>query len=419
MFNEHDHQNKISENKDGKKNRRKSTVKGFLTTVTAGVIGSILTLGVAPQIAHIKENGTTQAIQEASAINNQQTHSTDTSLNVQQVSTSTADIIEKASKAIVGITNIQSARQNSFPSFYQNNSEASQELESGTGSGVIYKVTDNEIYIVTNNHVIEEATKIEVTLYNEDIVTAELVGADSLTDIALLKVTGNFNISPLTFGNSDMLRAGDDVIAIGNPLGLDLYGTVTQGIVSAINRTLDVSTSTGTWEMNVIQTDAAINPGNSGGALINTSGELVGINSMKIADDEVEGIGFAIPSNDVKTIIEELTENGQIIRPYLGVSMANLSEVPQFYLENIAGNLTEGVIITSLDESGTAAKAGLMAEDIIVSINREKITDADQLRKFLYTDLSVGDTITIEYYRQGELKKAEVTLISNQPSLNE
>lgn len=419
MFDENEHFN-LETTKETKtvKKEKKSKFKGFLTTVSAGVIGSVLTLAIAPQLGFLTENTTTSSVQEAT-MSKQTKTKTDASetLNVQQVSStsSIADIVDQTSQAIVGITNIQSSSQYFTPEgSNQNGSETSQEVESGTGSGVIYQVTDDALYIVTNNHVIEDATKIEVTLFNEEVVSAELVGTDSLTDIAVLTVSGSYDIKPLSFGDSDSLRTGDEVIAIGNPLGLDLYGTVTQGIVSAVNRTIDVSTSAGTWEMNVIQTDAAINPGNSGGALINSAGQLVGINSMKIFDDEVEGLGFAIPSNDVKTIVEELTKNGQIVRPYLGVSMANLTEIPQFYLQNIAGDVTEGVIITNIDPSGSAAKAGLEVKDIIVAINGEKVTDTDDLRKYLYTKLSVGDKVTIEYYRNGKLNKAEVTLTSNQ-----
>lgn len=402
-------------------NQRKEKFKRFVSSILAGVIGSVLTLAVVSHFdlftndendSNMSQNDTSEQTATVST-----TSTTNKNSNVQQVSNSTgsiADIVEQASQAIVGITNIQNNSQSFFPGWPNQDDSTSQEEETGTGSGVIYKVTDDAMFIVTNNHVIEDATKIQVTLYNEKKVEAELIGTDSLTDIAVLKVKGSYKITPLTFGDSDALRAGDEVIAIGNPLGLDLYGTVTQGIVSAVNRTIDVSTSAGNWEMNVIQTDAAINPGNSGGALINTAGQLVGINSMKISDDEVEGLGFAIPSNDVKTIIEQLTKNGKIVRPYLGISMANLSEIPQFYLRSIAGDVTEGVIITDIDKSGSAAKAGMKVYDIITSINGEKVTDADELRKYLYMKLSVGDKVTIEFYRNGKLHKTEVTLSSNE-----
>ena len=391
-------------------NRKKPVLKGFMKTVAAGMVGSFLTLTIAPHIGQVMDN-------ESVAATIQENNTSNSAIEVQQVSTSTvslADIIEESSKAIVGITNIQIGRSNSYPGFYQKQGESSQEVESGTGSGVVYKVTEEAMYIVTNNHVIEDATKIQVSLYNEEVVTAELVGTDSLSDIAVLKVNGNYDITPLSFGDSDNLRAGDEVIAIGNPLGLDFYGTVTQGIISAVNRNIAVSTSAGIWEMDVIQTDAAINPGNSGGALINTYGELIGINSMKIADDDVEGLGFAIPSNEVENIIEELTENGQVVRPYLGLSMANLSEVPQFNPNQITDNHSEGVIITDIDETGPSARAGLISGDVIVSINGEKVTDADDLRKYLYSELSVGDSVKMEYYRQGELESVLVTLASSQ-----
>lgn len=397
------------------KKDKKSKVKGILTPIISGVMGSVLTLAVVVPLNLFTDNQAASDRQNSEKT--EQVATTSTSTNAQQASTgSIADIVEKTSEAIVGITNIQSNSQYSFPGFPDQSQQgkSNNEEETGTGSGVIYKKTDDAIYVVTNNHVIEDASKIEVTLSNKKVVAAELVGTDSLTDIAVLKVKGKYNITPITFGDSDSLRAGDEVIAIGNPLGLDLYGTVTQGIVSAVNRSIEVDTSAGTWEMNVIQTDAAINPGNSGGALINTAGQLVGINSMKISEDEVEGLGFAIPSNDVKEIIGQLTKNGQVVRPYLGISVADFTDIPQFYLQNIAGNISEGVIVTNVDQTSPAAKAGLKQYDIIVSINGEKITDSAKLRKYLYTKLSVGDKVTIKYYRNGKLQKTTATLKSSQ-----
>ncbi|WP_245835687.1 S1C family serine protease [Virgibacillus ndiopensis] len=407
-------ENQTIESNDEKRKAKKPMFKCVCTTLGAGVIGSVLTLTIAPQLDYFSDDKTTEVLKEVTA-----TEQDNSSVNVEQVtatttSTSTADIVEKASKAIVGITNIQNQQSvNPFGNGFGQNQNGG-EVASGTGSGVIYKVTDDVLYIVTNHHVIEGATEIELTLYDESVVTAELVGSDSLTDIAVLKVNGSYDITPVAVGDSSELRAGDKVIAIGNPLGLDLYGTVTQGIVSAVNRTIETSNSAGAWETEVIQTDAAINPGNSGGALINTSGELVGINSMKIAEENVEGLGFAIPSNDVVTIIDELTKNGQIVRPYLGVSMVNLSEIPQYYLQNISRDITDGVVVAAVDENSTAAQAGLQMEDIIVSINDQKISDSSELRQYLYTKLAVGDVATIQFYRNGEFSEVDVTLESTQ-----
>src|SRR5690606_21188612 len=191
-----------------------------------------------------------------------------------------AVMIEDASKAIVGVVNYQ----NKFNRF----SPISENIEAGTGSGVIIKKDGKHAFIVTDNHVIEGAGKIEVSIDNGEKLTAELVGADALTGLGVLKICCRKVGAVLEFGDSDLLRAGDTVVAIGNPLGLEFSRTVTKGIVSAAERTINVSTSAGQWDLDVIQTDAAINPGNSGGALINSSGQLVGINSLKISSNGVE-----------------------------------------------------------------------------------------------------------------------------------
>ncbi|WP_321202466.1 trypsin-like peptidase domain-containing protein [Bacillus sp. CRN 9] len=403
-MNEMDQVNDVS--RIEKKNPKRRWFKGMAMTVAGGVMGSMLTLGAVNYIPQFQDN--------PSASVQEQAGKQESNLDVQPVSTengSIADIVENASKAIVGIVNMQNEQANS--PFGQSMSTG-QEVESGTGSGVIFKKTKNEAYIVTNNHVIEGAANIEVSLHNGEKVKAELVGTDSLTDIAVLKVSGEIDGEALPFGDSSKLRAGDQVMAIGNPLGLDLSRTVTQGIVSAVDRSIEVSTSAGEWDLDVIQTDAAINPGNSGGALINANGDLVGINSLKIANSGVEGLGFAIPINEVQTIIDQLLENGKIIRPYLGVGLMDLQEVPQFYKQQLPESVTNGAIISQVDESSSAAKAGLQPEDILVSIGDKEITGANDLRKYLYKDFSIGDKVEVGFYRDGELKKVEVTLAGNE-----
>lgn len=195
--------------------------------------------------------------------------------------------------------------------------------------------------------------------------------------------------------------------AIGNPLGLNLSRTVTQGIVSATNRSIPIATSAGNWETNVVQTDAAINPGNSGGALINPQGLVIGINSAKISESGVEGLGFAIPSNDVIPVLNELIKNGKIERPYLGVGLMDLDQIPQFYWPT---NVQEGVMITTVEANSVAANAGLQARDVIVTMNGEKITSSSELRKFLYTKVSTGDEIKMEVNRDGKMINLTVKL---------
>lgn len=396
------------ENRSEKRTVKSSKLKGFLTTVAAGVIGSALTLTAIPYLPDYHDEPSTAVVSQNTG---KTTEKTGSELEAKQMSASAntlADTIEQASKAIVGIVNYQEQ-----PNHYR---QLNEEVESGSGSGVIFKKTDNGTYIVTNNHVIENAKKIEVSLHDGEKVTAELIGTDPLTDIAVLKISSDVSTSVLPFGDSSSLRAGDQVLAIGNPLGLDLSRTVTQGIVSGVNRTIEVSTSAGDWDLEVIQTDAAINPGNSGGALINTSGELVGINSLKISESGVEGLGFAIPSNEVNSIIEELMDNGKVIRPYIGVGLASVEEIPQFYLQKLPSNVTKGAIVTTIDPNSAAAKAGMQVEDVIVSIGGKEVTGSNDLRKYLYTEFSIGDKVKVQLYRQGELKTVEVTLTSNQLS---
>ncbi|KKB40943.1 S1C family serine protease [Bacillus thermotolerans] len=388
---------------------QKESIKRFLMMAAAGGIGSVVTLLAVPAVDGFDEGASKTALQEEAA----PAASPASQVQAQPVSTSapsSADVVEQASEAIVGIMNMTEQRQ----PFSQSMEGTEAKQQNGTGSGVIYKVTEEEAYIVTNHHVIEGASDIQVSLHDGETIQAEVVGTDSLTDIAVLKINGSYDVTPLAFGDSDSLRAGDPVIAIGNPLGLDLSRTVTQGIISAVDRTLPVTTSAGEWELEVIQTDAAINPGNSGGALINSAGQLIGINSLKITENGVEGLGFAIPSNDVQAIIEELTKNGQVVRPYLGVSVMGLNEVPPYYIRNLPEDVTKGAIVVSIDQNSAAAKAGMEAGDIIVSINEQAVEDDGDLRQHLYKKQEIGDSVTIEFYHDGRLKAAEVTLTSSE-----
>ncbi|GAA0488511.1 serine protease Do-like protein HtrB [Salinibacillus aidingensis] len=393
------------------KPKRGSRLKSMLMTVSAGMIGSVLTLTAVTQVDGLEQwitGNNQEAVQEEAAGSSEST-SASASPNVQQINatgSSVTDIVDQASEAIVGVVNI--SKQN-HP-FLQN----AQQQKTGTGSGVIYKVTDNAAYIVTNNHVVEGANEIEVTLHNDKTKTAELVGRDALTDTAVLKISGEFDIKPLSFGDSDSLQTGEQVIAIGNPLGLELSRTVTQGIVSAVDRSITVNTSAGEWDLEVIQTDAAINPGNSGGALIDSNGKLVGINSLKISNQNVEGLGFAIPSNKVQSIVDELMKNGKVERPYLGVKLLNVNEIPSVYRQKESIEVNQGVIIAGVQPNTPAAKAGLQKEDIIVAVDGEKITDVGDLRKYLYSEHSIGDEVTIEVNRGGEMQKVDLTLTSNE-----
>jgi serine protease Do len=259
--------------------------------------------------------------------------------------------------------------------------------ESGEGSGIILS---SDGYIVTNNHVVDGATNLEVVFRNGNEINAKIIGSDSRTDVAVIKVNKS-NLDCAVFGNSDQCEVGDQVIAIGNPSGLKLAGSVTQGIISAINRNIDV----GNGPMNLIQTDAAINPGNSGGALINMYGQVIGINSAKISQQGYEGLGFSIPINTVKTVVDSILKYGYVKgRVRFGF---NCIEVDSASAK--LNNVPEGIYIVSVDPTSNAAKSGLKAEDIITKIDNNPIITTSQL--ILERDKhKPNDEETLHIYRQ-------------------
>ena len=327
------------------------------------------------------------------------------------VTTDATKAVDKVSQAVVGITNIQKVSD-----FW---SQQTGEQEAGSGSGVIYKVEKGKAFIVTNYHVIENAERLEVTLAEGVKREAELLGGDMWTDLAVIAVDADGIDTVATFGDSDALKQGEPVLAIGNPLGLDFYGSVTQGVVSGVDRTMPIDFNkdgVADWEQEVLQTDAAINPGNSGGALVNIEGDVIGINSMKIAVAKVEGLGFAIPINAAIPIIEELEQRGEVQRPVLGVSLTDLTSVPAFYQQQtlqIPKEITTGVVITNIEPGSAAATAGAEQYDVIVEMDGEKIDSASDLRKHLYTKKKIGDDLTIKVYRQGKLVELQAKLVDD------
>jgi serine protease Do len=388
------------------KPKKRFNGRGFLSTVGAGVIGSILTLTVLPQTDYY-QNLAQPSIEQTAGDTGQAETSADSGINPTTVSTGgdVANIVEDASESIVGIVNYQEQSNRS--------TGVSQDAQAGTGSGVLFKKEGDSAYIITNNHVIEGASTIEVSLYDGEKTEAELIGADPLTDLAVLKIDGKYADNLLEVGDSSALRAGEQVIAIGNPLGLDLSRTVTQGIVSAVDRTISVETSAGESQLNVIQTDAAINPGNSGGALLNSKGELIGINSLKIANSGVEGLGFAIPSKDFMPIVNEIIETGKVERPYIGIGMTDLADVPRNYLKDLPEEVESGVIVASIDNTSAAAEAGIKEGDVITELDGQPVESPGDLRRLLYADLKVGDQIELTVFRGDEEKTISLTLTSN------
>ena len=326
----------------------------------------------------------------------------------QAVTVTESDIttaVLSAKTSVVSITNIQKA----FTSDSQ--------WEAGAGSGVIYKVDGNKAYIVTNFHVIEEADEINVAFSDGQVATATILGEDPLNDLAVAEVElpDKIDAKPIVLGDSTVLQAGETVMAIGNPLGV-FSNSVTRGIVSGVERTVPVDTnSDGLMDYNaeVIQTDAAINPGNSGGALINIRGELVGINSMKIAEASVEGVGFSIPVNVALPVIDMLEHDGKVTRAQLGVTIQEVIAVPGNVREEygIPFDNEDGVFIEEVTPGSPAEEAGLRVGDVITKIGDREIKRYVDLRDALYRDATVGDTVSIEFKRRGKVKETEATLI--------
>ncbi|UQZ41934.1 serine protease HtrA [Bacillus subtilis] len=399
---------------------------GWFRPLLGGVIGGSLALGIytftplgdhdsqdtAKQSSRQQQTQSVTATSTSSESKKSSSSSSSSSAFKSEDSSKISDMVEDLSPAIVGITNLQAQSNSSL--FGSSSSDSSEDTESGSGSGVIFKKENGKAYIITNNHVVEGASSLKVSLYDGTEVTAKLVGSDSLTDLAVLQISDDHVTKVANFGDSSDLRTGETVIAIGDPLGKDLSRTVTQGIVSGVDRTVSMSTSAGETSINVIQTDAAINPGNSGGPLLNTDGKIVGINSMKISEDDVEGIGFAIPSNDVKPIAEELLSKGQIERPYIGVSMLDLEQVPQNYQEGTLGlfgsQLNKGVYIREVASGSPAEKAGLKAEDIIIGLKGKEIDTGSELRNILYKDAKIGDTVEVKILRNGKEMTKKIKL---------
>ncbi len=293
--------------------------------------------------------------------------------------------------SVVGITNKAVARD------FFNNPVESQ----GVGSGVIFKNDGGKSYIVTNNHVVDGANELIVSLADGRSLPGKLVGADALTDLAVVEVDDG-NLPTADFGDSDATVVGESVIAIGNPMGLEFQGSVTSGVVSALNRTL----GDGDARIKLLQTDAAINPGNSGGALVNADGEVIGINSVKLAANGVEGMGFAIPSNTVQSVIKELMDKGYVARPYLGVSVFD-PETAARYGYSLA--IDKGVYVFKLVLGGPSDKAGLQRGDIILKADGDEVNSIGDLRAKVSAH-KVGDTITLTIDRNNHERTVDVTL---------
>lgn len=335
---------------------------------------------------------------------------------ITQTETSTTQAVKVIQNAVVSVTN------------YQQNFNGELAV-AGEGSGVIYRKEGNFAYLVTNNHVIEGAQQLEILLSNGTKAIGELIGSDVYSDLAVVRIDAQAVDTIATFADSDTINVGEPAIAIGSPLGSQYANSVTEGIVSSLSRTVTSENEAGqAISTNAIQTDAAINPGNSGGPLINIKGQIIGINSSKIASSgrsmagvgiSVEGMSFAIPSNDVVAIINQLETNGKVIRPAIGITMANLSNVSTHSLAqlNLPSDLISGILVISVQDNMPAAGI-LENSDIITEIDGEAVTAISDLQSILYKH-HIGDTITVTYYRQGEKRTALIELSKTTEDLSQ
>ena len=394
--------NKVSENSKSSKNvindkifiKEKTKNINLFASIVIGLVTGIVTSAAT---TYLYINKVEQKTESSVDSNKSETVTNNgTKYEITQVENPVVAIADVAGKSVVGVT-VRSVLNTVFGGTSTSDSE---------GSGIIYTADG---YIVTNYHVIENAisnqsiSKVYVTLPNSDEeIEASIIGVDSVTDIAVIKIQKE-GLSAATFDDSNNLKVGELVVAIGNPLGRELAGSITVGYVSALNRTL---TSNGrTYKL--LQTDAAINPGNSGGALVSSSGKVIGINTVKIGATDVEGIGFAIPSNIAKPIVDELIKNGKIVRPYIGISGISLDD-------NMAKryNLVKGVYVAKIESSSAAYNSGIKVGDVIVKIDDKEITTIEELNE-IKNSKNVGDTVKITVYRDGKNIEINVKLDSD------
>ena len=366
----------------------------ILISFFSGVLGTFTTL----QLSQKQNSGTTTT--------------TTVSKTAVKNENSTTQAVDKVKDAVVSVITYSSNSQNSLLGPDETDTDTNAEQVYSEGSGVIYKKEGNTAYLVTNTHVINGAKKVDIRLADGTKVPGEIVGSDTYSDIAVVKIAADKVTTVAEFGDSSQLTVGETAIAIGSPLGSEYANTVTQGIVSSLNRNVSLKSEDGqAISTNAIQTDTAINPGNSGGPLINIQGQVIGITSSKIASNggtSVEGLGFAIPANDVINIIKQLEKDGKVTRPALGIRMVNLSNLSTTDLQKLKlpGNVTSGVAVRSVQKN-MPANGHLQQYDVITKIDDKAISSTTELQSALYSH-SIGDSMTVTYYRDG---KEETTTI--------
>ena len=377
----------------------------ILISFFSGILGTFTTL----QLSQKQNSGTTTTTTVSkAAVKNEN---------------STTQAVDKVKDAVVSVITYSSNSQNSLLGPDETDTDTNAEQVYSEGSGVIYKKEGDTAYLVTNTHVINGAKKVDIRLADGTKVPGEIVGSDTYSDIAVVKIAADKVTTVAEFGDSSQLTVGETAIAIGSPLGSEYANTVTQGIVSSLNRNVSLKSEDGqAISTNAIQTDTAINPGNSGGPLINIQGQVIGITSSKIASNggtSVEGLGFAIPANDVINIIKQLEKDGKVTRPALGIHMVNLSNLSTTDLQKLKlpGNVTSGVAVRSVQKN-MPANGHLQQYDVITKIDDKAISSTTELQSALYSH-SIGDEMTVTYYRNGKEETTKIKLDKSTSDLNQ
>ncbi len=393
----------ISPKKEKKHNVKNTVVIPFIS----GILGCAVAIGTCFGIPSIRNNilGTSETTTSTSTSSSSISGTVDY-VSLSSYSDTAVYAANKILPSIVGIEVTYSITSNSLSGILGGQTQTSTTTATASGSGIIIS---EDGYILTNNHVVDsssestyydisEATSIIITLSDDTEYEAEIVGKDSETDLAVLKIDAT-GLTAAEFADSDSVKIGEFCMAVGNPLGLGT--TITCGVVSALDR--EVSDEDGNTYV-CIQTDAAINSGNSGGALVNSEGQVIGINTLKVSSTGVEGIGFAIPVNSTTDIISDLITYNKVRRPYIGISGRDLDEETASRY-----NLVEGVYVVSVEEYSAAELAGIQAGDVIIAADGETITTIDELNEIKNTH-SIGDTMTLTIYRDGETEDVTITL---------
>lgn len=393
-----------------KKEKKEKKPRLFLTAVCSALAASVFTAAVfGTGMYYINKNNTSplEAAQNsaytqqvASSSSDSSSDSAVTTANSNKKVLTIPEIAAQVGPSVVGVINKTKVQPQRYYDpfsgryYYSADENTDEMVEQGSGSGIIIS-TDG--YIVTNQHVIDGAQEVSIILNTGDEITAQIIGQDVKTDLAVLKIDTDKTLTAAVLGDSTSVQVGELAVAIGNPMGQEFSGSVTAGIISAVNRTMTIENRT----YNLLQTDAAINSGNSGGALINQYGEVIGINSVKLSESGVEGMGFAIAISEAKPIIDDLMSNGYVTgRPLVGISVQETKY---------------GLFVASVQENSGAANAGLQEGDLIISVDGQKVSSTTEIND-LRDQKKPGDTMVFRVLRDGEQIDANVVLTESSSS---